>query len=94
MALAASNSTTRHDSNCLDNSRLYTVVLQVRKNGLSAYLDGKLKSSWKTDYRDMGTDTNWGLPDPRFIGLGTYESPTEFRRIELLEVSGKGALGR
>jgi serine/threonine-protein kinase len=87
---AASNPTTRHDSNCLDNNRLYTVVVQVRKDGLWAYVDGKLKSSWKTDYRDMSSDTNWGLPEPRFIGLGTYESPTEFRRIEVLEVSGKG----
>jgi tRNA A-37 threonylcarbamoyl transferase component Bud32 len=87
---AASNPTTRHDSNCLDNNRLYTVVVQVRKDGLWAYVDGKLKSSWKTDYRDLNSDANWGLPEPRFIGLGTYESPSEFRRIEVLEVSGKG----
>ncbi|HVE40263.1 MAG TPA: serine/threonine-protein kinase [Planctomycetota bacterium] len=91
---AASNPTTRHDSNCLDNGRLYTVVVQVRKDGLCAYVDGKLKSSWKTDYGDMGSDANWGLPEPRFLGLGTYESPSEFRRIEVLEISGKGSLLR
>ena len=89
-AWAATNPTTRHDSNCLENGRLYTVVVQVRKGGLWAYLDGKLKSSWKTDYRDLSSDDNWGLPDPRFLGLGTYESPSEFRQIDLLEVSGKG----
>jgi hypothetical protein len=89
-AWAASNPTTRHDTNCLDNGQLYTVVVQVRKDGLHAYVNGKLKSSWKTDYRDMGSDRNWGLPDSNFLGLGTYESPTEFRQIDLLEVTGRG----
>ncbi len=90
-AWAATNPTTRHDSNCLDNGRLYTVVVQVRKDGVAAYVDGRLKSSWKTDYKDMSSDANWGLPESRYLGLGTYESPTEFRRIEVLEISGKGS---
>ena len=90
-AWANANPTTRHDSNCLENGRVYTVVVQVRKEGLWAYVDGRLKSSWMTDYRDMGSDENWSLPDPRFLGLGTYESPAEFRQIDLLEVSGKGS---
>jgi serine/threonine protein kinase len=89
-AWANSNPTTRHDPNCLVNGQVYTVVVQVRKEGLWAYVDGKLKSSWKTDYRDLSSDDDWGLPDPRWIGLGTYESPAEFRRIDLLEVSGPG----
>jgi hypothetical protein len=89
-AWAASNPTTRHATNCLDNGQVYTVVVQVRKDGVHAYVDGKLKSSWKTDYRDMGSDENWGLPDSRFLGLGTYESPAEFRQIDLLEVTGHG----
>jgi serine/threonine-protein kinase len=90
-AWASVNPTTRHDPNALVNGQVYTVVVQVRRNGLWAYVDGKLKSSWKTDYKDMSSDDNWGLPDPHWIGLGTYESPTEFRRIELLEVTGTGA---
>jgi len=89
-AWAATNPTTRHDSCCLMNEQPYTVVVQVRRDGIHAYLNGKLKSSWKTDYRDLGTDVNWGLPDSRFLGLGTYESPTEFRQIDLLEVTGRG----
>jgi serine/threonine protein kinase len=89
-AWADSNPTTRHGTNCLDNGQVYTVVVQVRKDGVHAYVNGRLKSSWKTDYRDMGSDENWGLPDSRFLGLGTYESPAEFRRIDLLEVTGHG----
>ena len=89
-AWAASNPTTRLENPCLVNGRVYTVVVQVRRNGLWAYVDGKLKSSWKTDYRDLGGDDEWNLPDPARLGLGTYESPSEFRRVSLLEVSGKG----
>jgi len=91
---ADSNPTTRHESNCLVNGHPYSVIVQVRKEGVWAYVNGKLKSGWRTDYLDMGTDTNWGLPDSTKIGLGTYESPTEFRRVDLLEVTGKGRMER
>ncbi len=91
---ADENPTTRIEKSCLDNGQVYTVVVQVRRNGVWAYVDGKLKSSWKTDYSDLTTDENWGLPDATRIGLGTYESPTDFLRISVLEITGKGKLLR
>ena len=62
----------------------------MRSTGLWAYVNGKLKSSWKTDSTDLSSDENWGLPDAARLGLGTYESPTEFRQLSILEVTGKG----
>lgn len=88
-AWADSNPTTRHEQNCVPIGQVFSVVVQVRRDGVWAYVNGKLKSSWATDYRDFGSDENWGLPDPRHIGLGTYESETEFRQVELLDVSGR-----
>ena len=89
---ADQNPTTVRESNSLINGKSYTVVIQVRKNGLWAYLDGKLKARWETDYSDVGGDTNWNLPGNDTLGLGTYESPTDFWRVDLLEVTGKGRL--
>ncbi len=88
-AWANQNLTTRKVSSCLTNGQVYTVVVQVRKEGLWAYVDGRLISGWRTDYTDLGSDGDWGLPDATKLGLGTYESPTEFRRVDLLEVKGK-----
>jgi len=87
---ADANATTRHEANCIVEGQVYTVVVQVRSTGLWAYVNGKLKSSWKTDSTDLSSDENWGLPDAARLGLGTYESPTEFRQLSILEVTGKG----
>ena len=89
-AWADVNPTTRHEADCIVAGQVYTVVVQVRATGIWAYVNGKLKSSWKTDYSDLGSDVNWGLPDAGRLGLGTYESPTEFRAASLLEITGKG----
>jgi predicted Ser/Thr protein kinase len=87
---ANANPTTVTAHPCLENGRLYTVVVQVRRNGMRAYLNGKLLAQWRTDYRDVSIDDSWKLPDPTRIGLGTYEGPTEFRRLQVLEKRGKG----
>jgi serine/threonine protein kinase len=89
-AWADSNPTTRHESPCVPVGDTFTVVVQVRKNGLWAYVNGKLKSHWLTDYTDMASDEDWGLRDPERIGLGTYESRVVFSRIQLLDISGQG----
>jgi hypothetical protein len=93
-AWADANPTTRHEAQCIAPEQPYTVVVQVRKDGLRAYVNGVLKSSWKTDSSDLGSDEDWSLPLPGRLGLGTYESPTEFHRIDLLEVSGRARLLR
>ncbi len=87
---ADANPTTRHESPSLVIGEPYTVVVQVRKNGLWAYVNGKLKSHWMTDSSDLSSDGDWGLPDSTRIGLGTYESRAEFVRIQVLDVAGAG----
>jgi serine/threonine-protein kinase len=87
---AHANATTRNEANCIVEGEVYTVIVQVRADGLWAYVNGRLKSSWRTDYTDLSSDGNWGLPDAARLGLGTYESPTEFREVSILEVTGTG----
>lgn len=75
---------------CLQNGRISTSLLQVRRSGVKAYLDGKLISQLPTDFRDVGLPASWDMPNHSVLGLGSGESATEFQKIELLEISGKG----
>jgi hypothetical protein len=64
-------------------------VVQVRKDRVRGYLDGKLVMEWKTDYADLGPDANTKLSGS-VLGLFSLQSPMAFYSVELLEVTGKG----
>jgi len=89
------NSTTIKTENCLKTGKLSTSVLAIRKNGVKAYLDGKLISEWATDFSDASLDSRyWPMPDNRLLGLAAHKNYTAFYRIELLEITGKGKPSR
>jgi serine/threonine protein kinase len=79
-----------HSTVALENERVYSAVIQVRKQTLKVLLDGQVVSTWRTDYLDLSLDPNWKLRGNTHFGLGSLESPTEFHRVDLLEVTGKG----
>jgi WD40 repeat protein/tetratricopeptide (TPR) repeat protein len=72
------------------NDSKYVVLVQVRSDGVKAYLNDKEIVDWKTDYRDVGLNPQWKMRSPLRLGVGTNESETVFHRLALLEVSGKG----
>jgi hypothetical protein len=74
----------------LENGRRYTSVMQIRNDGMRAYLDGKLLSSWRTDYSDMSQYKEWNLRDQSLLGVATYAAEYCFHSVQILEVSGKG----
>ncbi len=73
----------------IENGKTYTSLLQVRNEGIKAFLDGKLISEWK-EFNDMKLGSFWKLRDENALGLGTWLSPTQFHKIEVKEISGKG----
>ena len=87
------NRTSILKKNCLETGRDYTSILQVRNDGVKAFLDGKLISEWTTDFSDAGLERVWNLPDERFLALGCSMSSFEFYKIDLLEITGKGRTG-
>ena len=87
---ALGNPSTVSRPNCLVNGRKYDSVVQVRANGVKAWLDGELISQWKTDYHDMDIYPEWKLRNPALPGLGCWDSATVFHTIQLREVTGKG----
>jgi hypothetical protein len=76
---------------CLRNDHTYTLLVQVRAEGVKAFLDGRLILSWDTDFADISLNPFWKLRNTLRLGVGSHESETIFRRMELLEVSGKGS---
>ena len=71
-----------------------TVLVQVRKDGVKASVDGRLVSQYKTDYKDMSIASNWSVGNTGCLGVGSHASPTVFRSIKVLDVSGKGEVVR
>jgi serine/threonine-protein kinase len=78
----------------IKNGRRYTSTVQVRPDGIRAYLDGRMVLRWITDYSDLRIHDAWRLRDEALLGLGSFKSITAFHAIEVLEVDGKGTFTR
>ena len=87
---ANDNRTTIKNGPGLEPGVAYESVVQVRKDGLKAFLNGELIAQWKTDYQDVSMVSGWGLHNSSWLGLGTYNSCVRFHRIDLREVTGQG----
>lgn len=69
------------------NGRSYTTVVQVRRDGLRAYLDGRLLMTWRGDYSAFAIENFWSTGDPNTLGVGSYDSAVDFESIEVRELS-------
>jgi serine/threonine protein kinase/formylglycine-generating enzyme required for sulfatase activity len=79
----------------LEAGRHYTALVQVRKDRVMAFLDGRLVSEWKTDYQDMSIHNSIRLRDDRSLGLGSSPAGgVVFYSAEVREVTGKGTFTR
>jgi hypothetical protein len=87
---ANENRTTIKNGPSLEPGVAYESIVQVRKDGLKAFLNGSLLAQWKTDYQDMSMGRQWEIHNKAWLGLGIYQGCIRFHRIDLLEVSGQG----
>ncbi|MCX6909179.1 MAG: hypothetical protein NTY01_14210, partial [Verrucomicrobia bacterium] len=78
----------------LECGRRYTVAVEVRKDGVTAYLDGKRMTGWKTDYRDMSPYPIWKFNDDTLLGIGCVKTTAIFHEMKVIEVTGKGTFTR
>ncbi len=69
-----------------------TAIIEVRRDKITAYLNGKVIQSIapRMELADSGPD--WRLPDQSMLGIGTWFSGYAIHRIAVREVSGKGEL--
>jgi serine/threonine protein kinase/formylglycine-generating enzyme required for sulfatase activity len=64
----------------------HTVVISVRKDSVSATIDGKLVVKHATNYADLRMPDVWKIGDG-LLGLGTTIDPTTFHKAELVDVT-------
>jgi hypothetical protein len=74
----------------LQRDHKYILVLQVRKDGVKAILDGKTIDQYTTDYKDLSRYNAWKLPDERSLGLGSSNGAVLIYSAEVVEIGGEG----
>jgi serine/threonine protein kinase len=71
--------------------RRYRSRLEVRGDGVRAFLDDDLIAHWQTDFSTQVNRRSHGLQDAGLLGIGAYESRTLFHRIALRELRAADA---
>ncbi len=74
----------------ITNNRRYTLTLQVHQGSVRAFLDGKVVTEWKTDYKDLSRYAVWSLPNEKLPGLGANNAKVIFSAVDLIEINTKG----
>ena len=77
---------TRVEQVQLENGREYSVLLQVRRRNVEAFLDGRRLAGWKQGDGQLTLLDVWALPDRHALGLGAWNSETEFRQVRVRAV--------
>ena len=71
---------------------IYTITVQVRRDGVKALLDGKLVDS-RTNFQELKLDSWRKMRDDRLLALGC-DDPTVFHYVRVIEITGSGKKGR
>ncbi|MDB5333404.1 MAG: hypothetical protein JWP03_4555 [Phycisphaerales bacterium] len=77
----------------LTNGRVHVSLMQIRKDSITTFLDGKVITKFKTDYSNVGgIRDRWGEFSTKTpaIGLGSENSQVVFHSADLTPVSGTG----
>jgi len=73
----------------LTASKAYTTVVQVRRDGVKAFLDGKLLQEHRNNFGDLKSDHYHEIQDAKLLAV-TCDDPTVFHYVRVVEISGAG----
>jgi serine/threonine-protein kinase len=64
-------------------------LVRVRNNRVQGYIDGQLLVDAVTDFKDFSKNPELAQPDNSRLGLGTYNAPARFHKVEVIEITPK-----
>ena len=70
-----------HEGPLLTNNKPFEMTVAVRKDRVTARVDGQTIVDWPADYRRCRT--RWEFPDRHRLGLATWRSAYHFTAIEV-----------
>jgi putative intracellular protease/amidase len=82
---------TRRENVTVENGKRYTMTVQVRRDRVTALLNGQAIAAHRTNGADLTVEPVWQLENRSAIGVGAYQSATTFHSIRVRSVSGRGA---
>ena len=71
----------------LQNGRLYTMKVQVRRGVVTGSLDGKVLFTYRGDGSNLSVFPAWRLPNKQAIGVGAYQAEAVFHRLRVRNLS-------
>ena len=66
----------------------HTSLVKVRKDRIQAFVDGAIVVDYKTDYHDLSRQDDWSFRNNDKLGIGTWNKPTRFHKVELIDKTG------
>jgi hypothetical protein len=76
------NPTSRREA--LVDGMTYTVLVEVRRTRVTAFVNGTMKAEWSPAMGDLACEADWKLRRPGRLGLGSCESLTTFESVEVV----------
>jgi hypothetical protein len=70
----------------------YTMIVQVRRDRVTALMDDKKVAEWVPSMGEISSDDNFCVDLPNLLGLGNCDSLTTFETVQVREVTGKGRI--
>jgi len=89
LGVKSTTSTYRLFPNFVEADKVYTTVVQVRRDSVQCLLNGQELVNRKTDFSDLLPSVANKLRDPTLLGVACND-PTVFYYVRLVEVTGKG----
>jgi hypothetical protein len=74
----------------IKNNVPLTIVVTVRKSGVTATIDSKVVYTWQGEYRRLSPSPVFKPKDPRMPVVGAFDSSVRFTKITLTPISGQG----
>ncbi|MCW8132304.1 MAG: hypothetical protein KIS92_18300, partial [Planctomycetota bacterium] len=82
-ATASNNVTMARQPAQLEQLRTYTAHIEVRKDLVKGYLDGKLITEWRPNDFTENDMASFVLRDRQKLGVGAYQSQVRFTKLDV-----------